>query len=191
MSNPFLGQIAIFGFNFAPRGWALCNGQILAISQNTALFSLLGTTYGGNGTTTFALPNLQSRVPMHMGQGPGLSNVVEGETIGNENVALLINNLPSHSHVMSLGTTAASMNVKNGAGNVQSPVGNIPAIEAAGVTATYSTLPPDAAMGTAAISLSGTPTAALTGSNIPFDIHQPSLVLNFCIALAGIFPSRN
>lgn len=191
MSSPFLGQIAIFGFNFAPRGWAFCNGQLLAISQNTALFSLLGTMYGGDGVTTFALPDLRGRAPMHMFQGAGLSNFNQGELVGTENASLLTSNLPAHTHVMSLGTSAASMNVRNSAGNAQTPVGNIPAIEAAGVTATYSSLAPDAAMGTAAISLSGAPAAALTGNNVPFDIHQPSLVLNFCIALSGIFPSRN
>lgn len=191
MSNPFIGQIALFGFNFPPRGWALCNGQIMSISQNTALFSLLGTTYGGNGQTTFALPDLRGRVPMHMGQGPGLSQYVIGEVLGAENHTLLTSEMPAHTHAAGLGTMAASINVKNGAGNAQTPVGNIPAIEAAGVTATYSNLAPDAAMGTPAVSLSGLPTIGVAGGNIPFDLHSPGLVLNYCIALVGIFPSRN
>src|SRR5580704_15922794 len=102
MSTPFLGMIITVGFNFAPRGWALCNGQLMPISQNTALFSLLGTTYGGNGTTTFALPNLQSRVPVHFGQGPGLSPYVIGQSGGAETVALTINQLPAHTHAIAL-----------------------------------------------------------------------------------------
>ena len=95
MSEPFLGMIAIYGFNFAPRGWAFCNGQILPIAQNTALFSLLGTTYGGNGQTTFALPNLQSRVPVHFGQGPGLSSYDLGQAAGTETVTLTGNGVPA------------------------------------------------------------------------------------------------
>src|SRR5438132_3777791 len=98
MSQPFLGMIAIFPYNFAPAGWAFCAGQILPIAQNTALFSLLGTTYGGNGQTTFALPDLRSRAPVGAGQGPGLSNIDLGEVSGAESATLLINNLPSHNH---------------------------------------------------------------------------------------------
>src|SRR5512142_222968 len=103
MSTPFIGQIGLFAFNFPPRGWALCNGQILSISQNTALFSLLGTTYGGDGISTFALPNLQSRVPMHRGQGPGLSPRTIGEVTGTETVILLQNNMPAHTHTAAPG----------------------------------------------------------------------------------------
>src|SRR5215213_5449370 len=98
MSEPFVGEIRIVGFNFAPRGWAMCNGQILPIAQNTALFSLLGTTYGGNGQTTFALPDLRSRVPIHFGQGPGLSNYDLGQVSGTESDTLIVNNLPAHTH---------------------------------------------------------------------------------------------
>ncbi|HET9136623.1 MAG TPA: tail fiber protein, partial [Candidatus Kapabacteria bacterium] len=98
MSQPYLGMIAIYGFTFAPRGWAFCNGQLLSIAQNTALFSLLGTTYGGNGTTNFALPNLQSRVPLHFGTGAGLSNYVQGEMTGTETTTLTSQNMPAHTH---------------------------------------------------------------------------------------------
>src|SRR5438270_2669849 len=98
MSEPFLGEIRMFGGNFAPRGWSLCNGQLLPIAQNTALFSLLGTTYGGNGQTTFALPDLRGRVPLHWGQGPGLSNYDLGEQTGTESVTLLSTQMPAHSH---------------------------------------------------------------------------------------------
>src|SRR6266480_4308295 len=102
MSEPFLGEIRTFGFNFAPRGWAQCNGQLLSISQNTALFSLLGTTYGGNGQTTFALPDLRSRVPIHQGQGPGLSQYSIGQSAGNESVTLNQSQMPAHIHPVAM-----------------------------------------------------------------------------------------
>jgi microcystin-dependent protein len=191
MSQPFLGMIAIFPFNFAPRGWALCNGQVMPISQNTALFALLGTTYGGNGQTTFALPDLRGRVPVHSGQGPGPSNYVLGQSAGAENVGLTINELPAHTHAIALNNLAATEHVKNAAGNSQTPVGNVPAIEAAGVTATYSNAVPDATMAAGAISVTGTATAALTGASLPVPVLPPYLTFNFCIALQGIFPSRN
>jgi len=98
MSQPFVGQISIFGFNFAPRGWAFCQGQLLSIAQNSALFSLLGTTYGGDGVTTFGLPDLRGRVPNGVGQGPGLANYVQGEVSGTESATLTVNNLAAHSH---------------------------------------------------------------------------------------------
>jgi microcystin-dependent protein len=191
MSNPFLGQIILVGFTFAPRGWAFCQGQLLSISQNTALFSLLGTTYGGNGTTTFALPDLRGRVPVGFGQGPGLSNYDQGEVLGTENVVLLANQMPIHTHAISLTGLTATSHVKNAAGNQQSPVGNVPAVEAAGVTATYSDQAPDAVMGPAAVTVGGTATAANAGGSLPVGIVQPSLAMNYVIALQGIFPSRN
>jgi microcystin-dependent protein len=129
MSEPFLGEIRMFGFNFAPTGWAMCNGQVLSISQNTALFSLLGTTYGGDGVTTFGLPNLQSRVPLHAGQGPGLSNYGLGEFLGAETVTLAQSQMPAHNHPV-----AASGNP----GDQRSPIGNVPAAEATAQTAMYS-----------------------------------------------------
>ena len=192
MSSPFLGMIILVPYNFAPRGWGFCNGQILPIAQNTALFSLIGTQFGGNGQTTFALPNLQSRVVIGAGQGPGLSNYDLGQVGGNENVTLTQNELPTHTHVVTLNGLGATANVKNAAGNQQSPVGNVPAIEeAAGVTATYSNAAPDAAMAAGAISVGGTASASPTGGSTPFDIVQPYLTLHYCIALEGIFPSRN
>lgn len=191
MSTPFLGMIALFPYNFAPRGWAFCQGQLMPISQNTALFSLLGTTYGGNGTTTFALPDLRSRVPVGFGQGPGLSNYLLGQSGGAENVALTISELPAHTHLITLNNLAATEHVKNASGNSQTPVGNVPAIEAAGVTATYSNAAPDATMAAGAISVTGTATAATTGSGLPAPTISPFLTLNYCIALQGIFPSRS
>src|ERR1700759_5675957 len=129
MATPILGEIRMFAGNFAPRGYALCNGQLLSIAQNTALFSLLGTTYGGDGRTTFALPNLQSRVPIHMGQGPGLSPYVEGQQGGTEAVTLNITQMPIHNHLVN--------SVGNG-GNQASPVNNLPAVESTGTSLNYS-----------------------------------------------------
>ena len=179
MSEPFLGMIAIYGFNFAPRGWAMCNGQILPIAQNTALFSLLGTTYGGNGQTTFALPDLRSRWPNHFGQGPGLSSYDLGQAAGTESTTLLITQMPTHNHTY-VPRQAASGNAADNA----NPDGAFPA--KAGV---------DMYTGTTDGTFMGSPTAVQTtgnaGGNQPTPILQPYLTLNFCIALEGIFPSRN
>src|SRR6476620_7519707 len=128
MSEPFIGEIRIFGFNFAPRGWAFCNGQILSIAQNTALFSLLGTTFGGNGQTTFALPDLRGRVPIHTGQGPGLSPVTLGMVPGTEMVTLLQSNMPAHRH---------PVQAVAGLGNNITPAGNLWASDAAQQTTIY------------------------------------------------------
>ena len=167
MSQPFYGQIQPFGFNFAPRGWAMCNGQILPIAQNTALFSLLGTTYGGNGQTTFALPDLRSRVPVHFGQGPGLSNYDLGQQGGGETVTLTAAEMPVHTH----GATGSStFTTKNPGGKVPAPGG------------AYGT-PADTSMDPAMIQAAG-------GSQ-PHANIQPYLAINWCIALEGIFPSRN
>jgi len=174
MSEPFLGQIQIFGFNFNPRGWAFCNGQILSIAQNTALFALLGTTYGGNGQTTFALPNLQSRVPIHFGQGPGLSPYDLGQQAGSENVTLTTSQMPSHNH-----TTSVAVNSSEGGGN--SPAG---AFLGKADPGPYAPTSDNSIMG-------AQPPTGLAGGSQPFPILQPYLALNFCIALEGIFPSRN
>jgi microcystin-dependent protein len=181
-TEPFIGAIAMFAGNFAPRGWAFCQGQLLSISQNTALFSILGTTYGGNGQTTFALPNLQSRVAIGAGQGPGLSNYDLGQTGGSETVTLSTSQMAAHTHVLSL-----ALNVKNYAGNSRTPVGNVLANEAGGVVAPFSTASPDGTM--AAGALSGTATSA--GSSLPVQIIQPYLTINYIIAMEGIYPSRN
>ena len=174
MSEPFIGQISIYGFNFAPRGWAFCNGQILSIAQNTALFSLLGTTYGGNGQTTFALPNLQSRVPIHFGQGPGLSAYSLGEQAGTETVTLTQQEMPQHTHTA---TTAVART-----GSSRFPLNNLPA------TGPDNNWDPTVFQGTLAPNFI---TNSLTGGSQPHSNIQPFLALNFCIALEGIFPSRN
>jgi microcystin-dependent protein len=173
MSEPFLGEIRTFGFNFAPQGWALCNGQLLPINQNQALFSLLGTTYGGDGITTFGLPNLQGRVPIHFGQSPGLSPYTQGQQGGTESVTLNNTQLPAHNHTLNASTTPA---------NQQDPTGAIPAAEPSGLTALYTT------PGNQNAQMSPT---GIAGGSQPIPIIQPFLVMNFCIALVGIFPSRN
>lgn len=174
MAEPFIGQIMMAGFNFAPRGWALCNGQLMSIAQNTALFSLLGTYYGGDGRVTFALPNLQGRATVHQGQGPGLSPYVIGEESGEQNVTLISTEMPMHTH---------GANAVSGAGDKPSPIGNFWAGEAGGITFTYATGPANTTMNVMAIGLAG-------GSQ-PHNNQQPFLGLTFVIALEGIFPSRN
>jgi len=173
MAEPFIGQIMIVGFNFPPRGYASCDGQLVPISQNNALFSLLGTMYGGNGQTTFALPDLRGRCALHQGQGIALSARDIGETGGLERVGLTVNEIPAHSHLV---------NVNSGNANRQAPTGNVPAAEPTGQTATYSSQPPNATMSPQAI--------AVTGGGQSHDNMPPFLTLNFCIALQGIYPSR-
>ncbi len=179
MSDQYLGEIRMAGFNFAPRGWALCNGQLLAIAQNTALFSLLGTTFGGNGVSTFQLPNLQSRVPIHMGQGVGLSTYVIGQSAGTEDVTLLSAHMPSHNHLISASSTT---------GTVTSPSGTFAAQINSGTP--RAPVVADAFSNTANVTMA--PTAlSMSGGNQPHSNIQPYLTINFIIALSGIFPSRN
>jgi len=172
MSEPFIAEIRIFGFNFAPRGWAFCNGQILPIAQNTALFSLVGTTYGGNGQTTFALPDLQSRAPMQQGAGPGLTPCSLGESAGADAVALAPSQMPLHSHLVQC---------SSGNANSQSASGTFLATEI-GPAQTYS---PSGAASMAADAI------GVSGGGQAHPNMQPFLAMNFCIALQGIFPSRN
>jgi microcystin-dependent protein len=174
MSEPYLGEIRMFAGNFAPAGWALCNGQTMAISTNQALFSILGTQYGGNGVTTFSLPNLQGRVAIHAGTGAGLSTYIQGQQAGVENVTLLATQMPIHSHLV---------NAVGGGGNQAGPVGNLPAIESTGTSLDYSNA--------AATGQMNSSTIANAGGNQPFSIIQPYLSVTFIIALVGIFPSRN
>jgi microcystin-dependent protein len=176
MANPFVAEIRIFPFNFAPVGWAMCNGQLLPISQNTALFSLLGTTYGGNGSSNFALPDLQGSAPMAPGQGPGLSNRDLGESGGSKTVTLLESEMPAHSH-------PAGCN--SGAGSNGSPAKRVWAASTGGTTPPpfYSDAAPTVHMRGSAL--------RSTGGNQPHNNLQPYLTLNFCIALQGVFPSRS
>lgn len=172
MADPFVSEIRIFSFNFAPKGWAFCNGQILPISQNTALFSLLGTTYGGDGKSNFALPDLLDRAPMHPGQGPGLSLHDLGETGGSETVTLLESEIPSHNHTLSV----ASLNSQS-----TTPVNN--SLGRGNPLRVYKSGIPSTAMGTNSI--------ATAGGSQPHNNMMPYLTMNFCIALQGIFPQRS
>jgi len=174
MSEPFIGEIRMVGFNFAPRGWALCNGQLLSIASNNALFSLLGTIYGGDGRTTFALPNLQGRVPMHYGSGAGLSPRLIGEAAGQESVSLTEAQLPAHTH------KARASSLK---GNTNSPVGRVWSKDAGVQSATYTSNAADADMAAGAI--------APAGGGQPHSNMPPYLAVNFIIALQGIYPARD
>ncbi|MBL0141435.1 MAG: phage tail protein [Betaproteobacteria bacterium] len=169
MSTPFISEIKIFAFGFAPKGWATCSGQTLAIAQNQALFSLLGTTYGGNGQTTFQLPNLQGRGPVHFGFGAGLSAKTLGERSGEEAHTLIISEMPQHVH---------AVGVVNRPGTQVSPASNHLASHRGGY----------AASGNAVFSPAAN---ANTGGSQPHNNMPPYLVLNFCIAMQGIFPSQN
>lgn len=174
MSEPFIGQMMIVGFNFAPKGWALCDGQLLPIAQNTALFSLLGTTYGGDGRTTFALPDMRGRSPIEPGRGPGLSIYTWGEEGGTEDVTLTLSQLPVHNHQMS---------AYNQVGNAFSPSNATWAEDAAATAITYSTEDPNVPMSMSAI--------GNTGGSQPHTNIQPYLAMYFCIALVGLYPSRS
>jgi microcystin-dependent protein len=170
--DPFVAEIRIFPFNFAPRGWAFCDGQLLSISQNTALFSLLGTTYGGDGKSTFALPDLQGAAPMHPGQGPGLSLHDLGEMGGSETVSLLESEIPSHAH-----TLRASLD--DGDLTIPAPTRSLAKAQGQSV---YSA--------PASLAMMAPETLAPAGGDQPHNNMQPYLTFYFCIALQGVFPSR-
>jgi microcystin-dependent protein len=175
VSAPFVGEIRIFPYNFPPRGWAFCNGQIIPVSQNTALFAILGTFYGGNGTSNFALPNFIGRVPVHQGQGPGLSQYVIGEIGGSSTVTLPTQQIPSHAHNLLAFTgrgVTAHANPASGDALTASQGGSA-----------YSPSAPDTQLSPVSV--------GQTGGSQPHDNAMPTLSLNFCIALQGIFPARN
>ncbi len=179
MVTPFLGEVRNFGGDYAPRNWALCNGQLLSIQQNTALFSLLGTTFGGNGVTTFALPNLQGTLAISQGQGPGLTPRTLGEVGGTEAVTLLQGNLPIHNHMLNATTQAAGVGTVIASntlpGTIASP-GHL-YINPGSPTPIPEVLPAIA--------------CGIAGQSLPHDNIMPCLVITFIIALAGIFPTRN
>jgi microcystin-dependent protein len=174
MATPFLSEIRLMCFNFPPKGWAFCNGQLLAIAQNQALFALLGTTYGGNGVNTFALPNLQGRVPLHFGADGFGNNYVMGQSGGEATHTLDLTELPPHVHTLQASSAQANSN---------SPAGGSPAQPAGTVGAVYGSATAITTMAPQAI--------GNTGGSQPHINEQPYLVINFCIALTGIFPSRN
>lgn len=177
MSEPFLAEIVMFAGSFAPRGWAFCQGQILSIAQNTALFSLLGTTFGGNGQTTFALPDLRGRVPVGTGQGPGLPSINLGELSGQPTHTLIITEMPAHNHV-------AQAQGNSGSGNNPSPGGNTWATSDSRAN-NYINSAPDGPMA------ANTVTVGIAGGSQPHNNMQPYLGMNYIIAIAGIYPSRN
>jgi len=174
MADPFVAEIRIYAFNFAPKGWAFCNGQLMPLSQNTALFSLLGTFYGGDGKSTFALPDMQGNAPMHPGQGPGLSLHDLGETGGSETVTLLESEIPSHTH-----TLRANFNI--GDVNDPSPARSL-ARSSTGFLYQSNTSANLTPMSDQAL--------APAGGSLPHNNMMPYLTLNFCIALQGVFPPR-
>jgi microcystin-dependent protein len=165
MAEPYIGEIRTFSFNFPPKGWAACNGQLLAISQNQALFSILGTTYGGNGITTFALPNFQGRVPVHAGNG-----FVLGESGGEQAHTLLANEMPAHTHV---------------------PVGSSNNAAQASPDSAFWAVTSDGSYSNAPTTILGSQAIAAVGGGQAHETMSPYLTLNFCIALTGVFPSRN
>ncbi|WP_026955535.1 phage tail protein [Algoriphagus vanfongensis] len=182
MDTPFIGQIELFGCNFAPRGWAMCQGQLLPISQNTALFSLLGTVYGGDGRTTFGLPDLRSRVVVGMGNGPGLSNYTLGQKLGVENVTLTQAELPNHTHGLS---------GVNGNGTSNIPTQNVLAVNNATIERGAGPVEGNSFANSSANVSMNQFSIGQAGGSLPHNNMQPSLSLNYCIALVGIFPSRN
>lgn len=174
--NPLLGMIAMFAFNRVPSGWALCNGQLLSIAQYDTLFTLIGTTYGGDGQSTFGVPDLRGRLPLHQGTGPGLSTRIMGEKAGSENITLITSQLPVHNHpIMAVSDE----------GDTSAPAGAYLANAGALDKEYKATL-------TAPITVQMNPAiVTATGGSLPFSIVQPTLSLNFCISLYGIFPSPN
>jgi microcystin-dependent protein len=171
MSQPFVGEIRMTGFNFAPVNWFLCQGQLLAISQYSVLFTLIGTTYGGDGVTTFALPDLRGRVPVHQGDGAGLSNYILGQAGGSEAVTLLTSEIPKHTHLL---------NAQSGTGSQPSPSGGV---WASSLLDQFSTATPTATMAPEQVEN--------TGGSQPHDNMSPYLCINFIISAFGIFPSQN
>lgn len=185
--NPFLAQIVLFAGNFAPRGWAFCDGQLLAISQNSALFSLLGTTYGGDGRTSFALPDLRGRAAVHPGRGPGLSPITLGQRGGQENIQLNITQLPNHAH--SAATLQGSIAANEDDSETNDPAGaNFGLVDPDNVKM-YNTSSNTTTMASNSVSISGN--TGSEGGNQPFNSRNPYLGINYIIAMQGTYPSRN
>ncbi|MCQ8181197.1 tail fiber protein [Methylomonas sp. SURF-1] len=194
-AEPFLGEVCTFAFTFCPRGYLPADGSLLPIASNTALFSLLGTTYGGDGRSTFALPDLRGRNPVGTGQGPGLANVFNGEEGGAEQVVLNIAQLPAHNHAASTNVqVTGTINAVNAAGNTSSPAGKVLAASSArdniysgNVAGASSPLAPEALTASA----TATTSIGIAGSNQPVPVRNPYVGMTYCIATSGIFPSRN
>jgi len=202
--DAFVGSIVAFGFNYAPYQWQQCNGQIIAIQQNTTLFALLGTYYGGNGTSTFGLPNLQGRMAVGMGQSPGTSNYVMGQTGGADGTALTLSTMPSHNHTTTVtppgGPLSATLNAVAATGSLPNPTGAlVGGAKTIGGTNFIAPGGATGAMATQQVTVSGgtttgVPTVALgnsAGGNAAFSIHQPTLAINYSVCMYGIFPARS
>jgi microcystin-dependent protein len=183
MAYPYIGEIRIFGGNFAPRGWALCAGQLLNISDNQELFSVIGATYGGDGRSTFALPDLRGRAPIHFGAGPGLGNYSRGQRGGAETVTLTAPQAPAHTHDVSVEVRAVA-----GAGNQSAPGDHVWAADPRGATNIYSDAEPDTTMKANAVVGTAEPNA---GGGWEHENRPPFLAINFIIALQGEYPPRN
>jgi len=181
-TDPYLGTVTIFAGNFAPRAWMFCQGQLVSIAENTALFSLLGTTYGGDGQTTFALPDLRGRTAIHQGQGIGLSNYTLGESAGTESTTMVSSQLPAHNHMPV--TVTGAPPATSAAGNVNDPTNAIPAN---GTLSIYGTSPDGSGMGHS----TGVSQTPIAGGSQPFSLISPILAMNYVIAVEGIYPSRN
>lgn len=176
MSDPFLGEIQIYGFNYAPYNWAMCQGQLMPIQQNTALFSLLGTTFGGNGTSNYQLPNYTDNIACGQGTGPGLSPRVMGETFGSDSVTLLINEMPNHTHgarIYNQPDTAHRSGIPASGNALITPESSPILAATPTVTSTFPLT-----------------TVGAAGGGLPHENRQPYLTLNFCISLSGVFPQR-
>ena len=182
-TEPFIGEVKLLAFDFAPKSYMQCAGQILSIASNTALFSLLGTTYGGNGQTTFALPDLRGRMPIGQGTGPGLPSHSMGEAAGTPTATLLTSNLPAHIHTLS--NVSVKIKASNANADESAAEGGFPALANANVYTSGA----QAGVYTGGTQVTGT--TDVTGSSIPFNIMNPYLVMNYSIAIYGIFPSRN
>ncbi|NQD96545.1 phage tail protein [Pseudomonas sp. CrR25] len=205
MSEPFIGEIRMVGFNFAPRGWAFCQGQLISIAQNTALFSLLGTLYGGNGQTTFGLPDLRGRGPVGMGQGPGLSTIEQGELSGTEQVTLLSTQMPAHNHLLQPATVPVAVSgqvaipASTDNASVASPADAVPATGSSGgrpFSLYNSAQSGSATLAPFDLTLNGSGTVpnsetGVAGGNQPVPVRNPFIGINFVIAMEGIFPSRS
>jgi microcystin-dependent protein len=181
LNPPYIGSIFLFAGDFAPAGWAICDGSLISIAENDTLFQLIGTTFGGDGQETFALPDLRGRVPLHFNQGPGLSNYILGQSGGIESVTLAVNQMPVHSHVF--GTATGSPLASSAAGTTNDPVGNVPAVTT-GINSYNTTGAAKMGPGTAINITTGS-----AGGGQPFSVLSPVLPMNYIISLFGIFPS--
>ena len=190
--DPFIGEISLVAFSYAPAGWALCDGRLLPISQNEALFALLGTQDGGDGVSTFALPDLRGRSAIGVGQGPDLREVALGEYLGTEQVYLLQSQLPAHTHAASFTSPGARPVAYGGGGSITDPTGAIPANPVGEGGAALPAFAPasEASAGLAPLPVQGQVSVLPTGSGLPLDIRNPALGLNYIIALEGVFPPR-